>query len=306
MKNLRKIFVITTLLQSIAMHVLASYNDALPEERQRIEQSQFTQADRESAMFQNYTRAYPMLAEGFKVIGFDGHDAQHPCFDAWMKNQIRAAKVLDTNFNRYASESYGWMLYEGRAIEKAERFLVVRCQTPFQKYLYNAINGNVNLYAQLQQLQQEEAAAQISAQESKVFKFVIHHKDSLFSEALQEYINTIPYLNQSVKKNNESMVKFLINLGADVNKDCSLHVAAENDLYNIAKILIDHGADVNKKDSISHTPLYNATLHNSDNVVQLLIDHGADINTRYHYDPDLNNRGLTLLHFVQDNSVNRF
>jgi len=112
-------------------------------------------------------------------------------------------------------------------------------------------------------------------------------------------------LIEECKKGNESKVKFLIDIGADVNfmcrdyyqynededDDIDEYIRGENTplitaiLYNkdaIAKYLVEHGADVNinpKFRDYCKVPLIVAVSKRNLSMVKYLIEHGADVNS---------------------------
>ena len=92
-------------------------------------------------------------------------------------------------------------------------------------------------------------------------------------------------LGAAVKAGNDSVVKFLIANGADVNarsvNECTpLHLAALNGRKRAAQLLIAAGASVNAKDDDGGTPLHDAVSMGNKDVVELLIAKGAAINAR--------------------------
>ncbi|OAB79457.1 hypothetical protein WSTR_05235 [Wolbachia endosymbiont of Laodelphax striatellus] len=56
-----------------------------------------------------------------------------------------------------------------------------------------------------------------------------------------------------------------------------LHIAARNDLVNIAELLIKKGINVDAKDQDGHTPLHCATHSEHKEIVELLLDKGANV-----------------------------
>lgn len=97
---------------------------------------------------------------------------------------------------------------------------------------------------------------------------------------------------------NEEVVKFLINNGADVNMKTFLNwtpLYYVNDV-NIAKLLIDAGAIIDIEDEINNTPLF---INDNDDVINLFIENGADIN---HRDINLN---TALHHAVIRNKLSK-
>lgn len=64
--------------------------------------------------------------------------------------------------------------------------------------------------------------------------------------------------------------------GADIDQELSNAIIASDE--DRVKFLIDKGADVNKQDSQGWTPLANAARQRKDKIAEILIEHGADPN----------------------------
>lgn len=91
---------------------------------------------------------------------------------------------------------------------------------------------------------------------------------------------------------NETLVKLLVSVGADVNMSPSgdlaiehilagqtpLYGAAKKGHYHICKFLIENGADVNAETMTGATPLYTAVEEGHLEICQLLIEYDADVN----------------------------
>jgi ankyrin repeat protein len=91
---------------------------------------------------------------------------------------------------------------------------------------------------------------------------------------------------------NETLVKLLVSVGADVNMSPSgdlavehilagqtpLYGAAKKGHYHICKFLIENGADVNAETMTGATPLYTAVEEGHLEICQLLIEFLADVN----------------------------
>lgn len=91
---------------------------------------------------------------------------------------------------------------------------------------------------------------------------------------------------------NETLVKLLVSVGADVNMSPSgdlaiehilagqtpLYGAAKKGHYHICKFLIENGADVNAETMTGATPLYTAVEESHLEICQLLIEYGAEVN----------------------------
>jgi ankyrin repeat protein len=87
-----------------------------------------------------------------------------------------------------------------------------------------------------------------------------------------------------------SVVRLLIERGADVNKPANghqtpLHLASHHQHLKPVQVFLDHRANVNAKDWRSRTPLHQVfednTLHkDSFSLVQLLVERGTDVNAQ--------------------------
>jgi len=75
-------------------------------------------------------------------------------------------------------------------------------------------------------------------------------------------------LIEECKKGNESKVKFLIDIGADVNFMC-------RDYYQYNE---DEDDDIDEYIRGENTPLITAILYNKDAIAKYLVEHGADVN----------------------------
>lgn len=90
----------------------------------------------------------------------------------------------------------------------------------------------------------------------------------------------------AAKKNYVDIVKYLIDLGIDVNTTTTYRItllmeAAINNAVDVARFLIDTGADLNAMNSANKTALMLAVENNSVKIVKMLIDAGAAINTTF-------------------------
>ena len=83
-----------------------------------------------------------------------------------------------------------------------------------------------------------------------------------------------------------TMIKTLIDLGADVNaqktddKAASLRLAACFNNYMATHLLLDHGADANIKTIHGYSPLLGSVAQGNFNISQLLIEAGCNVNLR--------------------------
>jgi ankyrin repeat protein len=99
-----------------------------------------------------------------------------------------------------------------------------------------------------------------------------------------EYIRESP-LMKAVQGKNLGLVDFLIQKGANVNREHSqrrttVHFAAGLEDSRILERLIQAGADINKKDEFGYTPLHHAVGFRQPENIKLLISHNADINVQ--------------------------
>lgn len=84
---------------------------------------------------------------------------------------------------------------------------------------------------------------------------------------------------------NLTLIKFLLNNGADVNiknnnAHTALHIACEDGNLTIVRLLIVTGADVNSLTHKRNTPLHNATCRGHVHIVKELLECGALTNIR--------------------------
>lgn len=93
------------------------------------------------------------------------------------------------------------------------------------------------------------------------------------------------YLYRSVRLNILNRVKTAIALGANVNFTCRcendwspLHIAANENRYDIAKVLLENNADINIKNNCGNTPLDLAKNRYNKNIVKLLTEYNSSHN----------------------------
>ena len=90
------------------------------------------------------------------------------------------------------------------------------------------------------------------------------------------------------KFGNKSIVEYLIKHNAaidvkDYKKETPLFGACKNGHEEIVKLLIEHGADVNKENNCRETPLFVACENGHKGIVKLLIEHGTDVNKKNNF-----------------------
>jgi len=70
--------------------------------------------------------------------------------------------------------------------------------------------------------------------------------------------------------------------------------ACESGIKEAVKYLVEHGADINKENKFGWTPIFIACQKGHINIVKYLVEHGADINKETYF-------GRTLLNYAYDN-----
>jgi len=128
-------------------------------------------------------------------------------------------------------------------------------------------------------------------------RLIIEEKYKIDVNRIDKDGNT-PLVTACICKN-EKMVKYLIEHGADVNKEIidiygyvKSPLTSADGNENIIKYLVENGADVNKeivsKYGYSYLPLINACIDGNETIVKYLVQHNADVNKK-------NKRGNTPL-----------
>lgn len=92
----------------------------------------------------------------------------------------------------------------------------------------------------------------------------------------------------SNKKTSESVIRMLVDAGADLNATdpegvTALHAAALNGSINVLKLLIDKNAKLDMQDVEGSTPLLLAMLQSRHTAAKCLIESGADLNVKNKY-----------------------
>ena len=104
-------------------------------------------------------------------------------------------------------------------------------------------------------------------------------------------------LNVAVRTGDTEAMKFLIDLGADVNQNGDsngnplIYYAVHGGKTEVVKILIDAGADPTARDCAGGTPIHIAVFKRSTEIVKILIEAGEDVNV-------ITQGGLTPLHLA--------
>lgn len=111
-------------------------------------------------------------------------------------------------------------------------------------------------------------------------------------------------LHLAVQRKNESMIRLLVDSGADINIRAPLHQETvltyaldelhySPALFPIVKLLIELGVDVNARDDGGYTALWGAIDDNKLEILQYLESHGADLHV-------CDDEGSTLLHYAAE------
>jgi len=81
----------------------------------------------------------------------------------------------------------------------------------------------------------------------------------------------------SCRLGHENIVKYLVHHGADMNKDAPLVAACKSGNENLVKYLVEHGVNVNQKNKNDLTPLRIFCRSGNETMVNFLYEHGATI-----------------------------
>ena len=100
-------------------------------------------------------------------------------------------------------------------------------------------------------------------------------------------------LFEACSSGNEHLVKYLIKLGADINKENNngktpLFNACSSGNELLVKYLVELGLNINKETTYGETPLFDASRNGNEDVVKYLVELGANVNK-------VNNEGKTPL-----------
>jgi len=92
-------------------------------------------------------------------------------------------------------------------------------------------------------------------------------------------------LNAATFSGNESVIKLLLEHGADIKtKDNAQHWAAASGHKTIVRLLLARGVEIETRESYNDTALHRGAANGQEAMVELLIDLGASINsTSNHY-----------------------
>lgn len=121
---------------------------------------------------------------------------------------------------------------------------------------------------------------------------VFGNVSDLFETLCQKYT-----LHYACEKDYIKIVKYLVEHGADVNKEnpqtgitplfmtrgTPLMVACKSGNETIVKYLVEHGVDVNKENRYGRTPLLVACFYGNESIVKYLIEKGANVNKKDHW-----------------------
>jgi len=106
------------------------------------------------------------------------------------------------------------------------------------------------------------------------------------NENESQYIYSMSTFDQSFG-GNEAIVKYLVNQGADINKESKngetpLFDACRSGKESIIKYLVEQGANINKEAHDGTTPLFYACHYGNEAAVKYLVNHGADTGKKDH------------------------
>jgi len=189
----------------------------------------------------SYSDQYPVLAEGFELIGQD--------FESHMQQQVsfiidpNDESLLDSSGRTAASVCHGLE----NALLKSETIITENCNKVFKNVILQAIKSSVEI--DLNNLN-EELALLWKLQDPRTcpddrklvtFMYIMHYKDSLFFDTFKKYINnknSTALVHEVVLKNKVMILQFLLSIGLDANKVnrtgfTPLHLAA---LFNSERV----------------------------------------------------------------------
>ncbi|OUM61539.1 hypothetical protein PIROE2DRAFT_12452 [Piromyces sp. E2] len=90
-------------------------------------------------------------------------------------------------------------------------------------------------------------------------------------------------LDYACEKGYETIIKYLVKQGADINKEnilgeTPLFFACRSQNVNVVKGILENGTNINKENILGETPLFIACEIKSEGIAEYLIDYGAEIN----------------------------
>lgn len=118
-----------------------------------------------------------------------------------------------------------------------------------------------------------------------------------------------PLLVTAMRHNNPTLVKLLLDNGADPNftyknGNTPLLAAVKQRSTEMAKLLIGAGADVNYQNQHGDNPLLLALTELDEPMIELLLAHGADVNTKIiTYDMTIMEYFQNIAYLIQKGSI---
>lgn len=103
----------------------------------------------------------------------------------------------------------------------------------------------------------------------------------------KEYHSHTPLFEAVLCGNRLEIVKFLVSVGADIDKAddqgwTPLFLAVNLGQKDIVHCLLEHGAQLDKPDKYGNTPIHSTPFHNASKIIQDLLLFGDDINRKNH------------------------
>lgn len=171
-------------------------------------------------------------------------------------------------------------------------------------YFSSKANEFIDFYNELSISNDELYTSEFSQEESDYFilgKFidacdknngVLENRDLISSEdflskTINKNINSLSSLIIASDRGNLDLVKFLIDLGENVNHSksngaTSILMTATKGHIETAKVLLEAGAFVDSEDFQGNSPLMYALVSKHEEVFELLLEHGANANHKNH------------------------
>ena len=167
----------------------------------------------------------------------------------------------------------------------------IKCKKGDEPIIDYLICHGANTTVELIRYDYNTLPLRISPSNNSTVQYLIANGAVIKTELNKYYYDNTP-LSMACVNGDISIVKYLVEHGADVNAECKgpngsiktpLIIACENEKDTIARYLIEHGANVNVE-LITHnsfnTPLSIACDKENESMVKYLIEHGANANIK--------------------------
>ena len=247
--------------------------EVVSKKRKRAELQEKPWADAKISERRNFVKAFPVLAEGFGLIGSD--------FQKFMMKNLKGKHSYD----KISTEQDCNKTYLDHAIEKAETKIVNKFTHNLQKAFVRITDHEKEEdYAYTWDCDYQFLGNQdLNENEIKIFDYVKKLEDSFTGGVVKKLDRKCPYLLKSaVKQKNISAVARLLDLGVDVNahnkgmiSSTALYTSGYVKVNEITlMILARKDIDVNILSGV-RTPLWKFAIDDNKEIVKKLISCGA-------------------------------